>query len=406
MPVQVITFGCRLNAYESAAMKELASLPDNLIIVNTCAVTGEAERQCRQSIRKLRREHSDAFLVVTGCAAQVHPEIYAQMPEVDRVLGNREKLIAENFAMEKQAIQVGDIQIPASAEEIIPEPVFFEGRNKAFIQIQQGCNNHCTFCIVPQARGKSSYLSDDKIVQYANKLTNEGYSELGLTGVDISSYPDLASLVRRLLNEVPELKRLRLGSIDPGNVQDSLIDLFRESEILQPHIHLSAQAGDNMILRRMARRHQREDILELCEKMRKARPDVVFGADFITGFPTETDDMFNNTIDMVKQANITHLHIFPYSIRPETPAAKMQQVPVPIRKERAKILRQTGEDLLLSYMRGKIGQTATVLYEKDGKGMCEHYLNVKIAPDFNSGDYINVRLTGIAETGVFEGSIL
>ena len=402
MSVQIVTFGCRLNTYESSAMQELKNLPDNLIIVNTCAVTGEAERQCRQTIRKLRRENPDAFLVVTGCAAQVHPEIYAQMPEVDRVLGNREKFKAENFISEQPEILVSDIDTPADFD--LPEAVFFNERCRAFIQIQQGCSNHCTFCIVPYARGKSSYLPADRILHHAEKLVEQGYKEIGLTGVDITDYPDFAKLVEAL-TKVSGIKRVRLGSLDPACVKDDLIDLFGKSDVLQPHIHLSAQSGDNMILKRMARRHSREDILDLCQKLRAVRPDIAFGADFITGFPTETDEMFNNTLDLVKEADITHLHVFPYSIRPGTPAAKMPQIPVPVRKNRAKILRDVGENLLFEYMRGKIGQTVEVLYETDGKGLCGYYLPVFVGNGFAAGDFVSVRLTGI-ENGVFTGSVL
>ena len=403
MPVQIITFGCRLNAYESAAIQEMSGLPDNIVIVNTCAVTGEAERQCRQMIRKLRREHPDAYLVVTGCAAQIHPELYAQMPEVDRVLGNREKLNADNFTPEKPAVLAAGLDTPVDFKA--PEPVFFDGRCRAFIQIQQGCNNHCTFCIVPQARGKSVYLPAQKILNHARKLVDRGYAEINLTGVEITDYPDFAKLVESL-TKINGLKRLRLGSLDPACIRDDLISLFGRSDILQPHVHLSAQSGDNMILKRMARRHTREDILTLCQKLRAARPDIVFGADFITGFPTETDEMFRNTIDLTETAGLTHLHVFPYSVRPGTPAAKMPQIPVPVRKERAKILRDAGERLLFEYMRGRIGQTAVVLYETDQKGLCEHYLNVHVAGRFKAGEFIPVRLTGIKQTGIFEGSVL
>ena len=402
MSVQIVTFGCRLNTYESSAIQELENLPDHIIIVNTCAVTGEAERQCRQAIRKLRRENPDAFLVVTGCAAQVHPELYARMPEVDRVLGNREKLKAESFAPERPEILVSDIGAPVDSD--LPEPVFFNERCRAFIQIQQGCNNHCTFCIVPQARGKSSHMPADRILHHAEKLVEQGYKEIGLTGVDITDYPDFAGLVESL-TKVSGLKRVRLGSIDPACVDEPLIDLFGKSDVLQPHLHLSAQSGDNMILKRMARRHSREDTLNLCQKLRAVRPDIVFGADFITGFPTETDQMFDNTVDLVKRANITHLHVFPYSERSGTPAAKMPQIPVPVRKERAKILRNVGESLLFEYMRGKIGRTAEVLYEADGKGLCEHYLPVFVGEGFTAGDFVSVRLTGV-EDGVFTGSVL
>lgn len=402
MSAKTVTFGCRLNTYESAVMQEMA-LPENVIIVNTCAVTGEAERQCRQTIRKLRREHPDAFLIVTGCAAQVHPEIYAQMPEVDRVLGNREKLDVNNFLPEKPDVLVAKIETPVPFATTAP--VFFEGRRRAFIQIQQGCDNRCTFCIIPQARGKSSYLPADRILHHAGKLIEQGYAEIGLTGVDITDYPDFANLVASL-TKLNGLKRLRLGSLDPACIQDGLIKLFSESDVLQPHLHLSVQSGDNMILKRMARRHTREDVLKLCKKLRAARPDIVFGADFITGFPTETEAMFKNTLNLVKEADITHLHVFPYSARSGTPAAKMPQVPVAERKERAKILRKTGEDLLFKYMQGRIGQNAVVLLETDRKGLCEHYLPVQINGGFQAGNLVSVKLTGITQAGVFEGSVL
>lgn len=404
MPAKIITFGCRLNTFESAAIQqELEKCDRDIVIVNTCAVTGEAERQCRQAIRKARRDHPDAFLIATGCAAQVHPELYAQMPEVDRVLGNREKLDPKNFLPNGATVAVSDIEAPADFESV--EPVYFDGRCRAFIQIQQGCDNRCTFCIIPQARGKSVYLPAEKILHHARTLVEQGFAEIGLTGVDITDYPDFAALVNAL-TQIDGLKRLRLGSLDPACVHDDLIALFGETDVLQPHLHLSAQAGDNMVLKRMARRHTREGIIALCERVRKVRPDVVFGADFITGFPTETEQMFENTAALVKQANITHLHVFPYSERPGTPAAKMPQVPVPIRKERAKILRETGEKLLDGYMRGRLGQTANVLYEADGKGLCEHYLPVHIGVGFEAGQIVPVRLTGIKQTGIFEGSVL
>lgn len=405
MPVQVVTFGCRLNSYESAAIKELSGLPDDTVVVNTCAVTGEAERQCRQTIRKLRRENPNAFLVVTGCAAQIAPEVYAKMPEVDKVLGNNEKLDANAYQKSAPAVSVGDIDSPAAPINA-RMPFYFEGRNRAFIQIQQGCDNACTFCVVTKARGKNKSLPPEKIVAHAQKLVDEGYPEIGLTGVDITAYPDLAELVKKLLNEVSGLKRLRLGSLDPAAVRDELISLFAESGVLMPHLHLSVQSGDDLILKRMARRHLRKDVLDLCSKVRAVRPDAAFGADFITGFPTETERMFENTLNLVREANITHLHVFPYSERPGTPAAKMPQVPVSERKERAKRLRAAGDALLNAYMRGRIGTEARVLYETDGKGLCEHYLSVKIGEGFRSGQIVPVRLTGIAETGVFEGSVL
>ncbi len=403
MPAKIITFGCRLNTFESAAIgQKLEQCDRNIVVVNTCAVTGEAERQCRQAIRKARREHPDAFLVVTGCAAQVHPELYAKMPEVDRVLGNREKLDPAAFAPQSPDLAVSDIDAPAGFESV--EPVSFDGRCRAFIQIQQGCDNHCTFCIIPQARGKSVYLGADKILHYARVLVDKGFCEIGLTGVDITDYPDFAGLVAGL-TKVDGLKRLRLGSLDPACVRGDLIALFGETDVLQPHLHLSAQAGDDLVLKRMARRHTREDIIRLCERVRAVRPDVVFGADFIAGFPTETEAMFRNTLDLVETANITHLHVFPYSERSGTPAAKMPQVPVQTRKERAARLREKGESLLFDYMRGKMGQTAVVLCETERKGLCEHYLPVRLDRDCAAGQIVRARLTGMRD-GVFEGSVL
>ena len=404
MSAKIITFGCRLNTFESAAIgQKLEKCDRDIVVVNTCAVTGEAERQCRQAIRKARREHPNAFLVVTGCAAQIRPEAYARMPEVDRVLGNREKLAPESFLPQAPDLAVSDINVPADFESV--EPVSFDGRCRAFIQIQQGCDNHCTFCIIPQARGKSVYLGADKILHYARVLVDKGFCEIGLTGVDITDYPNFAKLVADL-TKIDGMKRLRLGSLDPACVRDDLIALFGETDVLQPHLHLSVQAGDDTVLKRMARRHTREDVIRLCERTRAVRPDIVFGADFITGFPTETESMFKNTLDLVETANITHLHVFPYSERIGTPAAKMPQVPVPVRKKRAARLRETGNGLLFDYMRGRMGQTALVLCETERRGLCEHYLPVSLDRDCAAGQIVRVRLTGTGETGVFEGSVL
>ncbi len=403
MSVQVVTFGCRLNTYESSAMKAFKGIDEDIIIVNTCAVTQEAERQCRQTIRKLKRENPESFLVVTGCAAQVHPELYAKMPEVDRVLGNREKLNPENFNKDKPSVLVSDLETFVAFDP--PEPVLFEDRSRAFLQIQQGCNNHCTFCIIPQARGKSVYLKKENILLQTKKIIENGYHEVVLTGVDITDFPDFSALVKSLI-ELKGLKRLRLGSLDPACIDESLIELFASSEVLMPHLHLSIQSGDDMILKRMGRRHLRKDVILLCEKLRKVRPDIAFGADFITGFPTETELMFENTLELVKTADITHLHVFPYSERSGTPAAKMPQVEKALRKMRAKKLREVGENLLFNYMQGKIGSHASVLYEKEGRGLSEHYLTVEVPPLFSSGDIVEVQLSKIKEAGVFEGSVL
>ena len=402
MSAKIVTFGCRLNTYESAAMREFSKLSDDFIIVNTCAVTSEAERQCRQEIRRLKRENPDAFIIATGCAAQLFPEKFAAMEEVDKVLGNKEKLNPDLFVKSAQKVVVSPV---SRADPDIPLPDLFEGRNRAFMQIQQGCDHACTFCIVPHARGKSVVLPKDEVLKRAQKLTDAGYAEICLTGVDISSYPDFAGLLRQILDNTRGLKRLRLGSVDPALVNDDFISLFGQSDILMPHLHLSVQAGGDMILRRMARRHLRGDVIKLCEKLRAARPDIVFGADFITGFPTETQAQFNDTLDLVEQCGMTHLHVFPYSERSGTPAAKMPQIPVPVRRDRAKILREKGDEMMLAYMKSRLGSTAVVLCETDEKGLCEQYINVKIVKKCHTGDFVKVRLTGIAKPALFEGSV-
>lgn len=399
--MKIVSFGCRLNIFESATINEM-DLPSDLIIVNTCAITSEAERQCRQTIRKLKRENYSSRIVVTGCAAQVHPEIYAKMPEVYKVLGNREKLSPEYFTSEKK-VTVSDLNTPIS----IPtsrQPIYFDGHCRAYIQIQQGCSNHCTFCIVPQTRGPSTFLPSVNVIEYAKKLINDGFQEINITGVDITDYPNFADLIFKL-SQLPELKRLRLGSIDPACIDDKLIDIFATSKVLQPFIHLSIQSGDDLILKRMGRRHSSETILSICSKLRSVRPDIVFGADFITGFPTETDQMFENTCQLVKKANIIHLHVFPYSERSGTPAEKMPQVSKDIRKKRAHILRETGSNLLKTYMNNQIGKSVVILAENEYKGLCEHYLPVKVDTSMQIGKFYSVLLRSVDDDGLFRGSI-
>lgn len=397
--MKIITFGCRLNTFESATINKM-ELPEDLIIVNTCAITSEAERQCRQSIRKLKRENPSSKIVVTGCAAQVHPEIYAKMPEVDKVLGNREKL-STNFFTSNSKVIVSDLNTPISIPTT--EPIYFEGHCRAYIQIQQGCSNHCTFCIVPQTRGPSTFLPQKNILNYAKKLINEGFKEINITGVDITDYPNFSDLIFEL-SQLNGLERLRLGSIDPACIDDNLINVFSTSKVLQPYIHLSAQSGDNLILKRMGRRHSSEDILSLCSKFRSIRPDMTFGADFITGFPTETNSMFENTCKLVEKANITHLHVFPYSERSGTPAEKMPQIPKDIRKKRASILRKLGDNLLKNYMDKQIGKSVVILAENDYKGLCEHYLPVKVDSLIEVGKFYSVLLKSV-DNGVFKGSV-
>ncbi len=342
--VQIVTLGCRINSYESEVLKEKLSGLDNLIIVNTCAVTGEAERQCRQTIRKLRRENPDARIVVTGCAAQVAPQKFAEMPEVDLVLGNREKAEIEKYIsapLEEKNI-VGDIFNYDSYDKYLITG--FEGRQRAFVQIQQGCNHRCTYCIVPYARGNNRSVAEDEILRQIRKLLEQGFEEICLTGVDACSYqPSFSGLVRKILETFPHLPSLQFGSLDPAALDDDFIELVKKYANIHPHFHFSIQSGDNMILKRMKRRHTREDVINLCAKIRAVRPDATFGSDFICGFPTETDEQFQNTVNLVREAGITRLHVFPYSERSGTPAALMPQVPVEVRRERARILREQGE---------------------------------------------------------------
>lgn len=388
--MKILTFGCRLNTFESAMISKIGHGLDNVILVNTCAVTGEAERQCRQAIRKAHREFPDMKIIVTGCGAQLHPEVYATMPEVTRVLGNREKLLPEAlFSQEK--VLVGDIDVSAPWD--LPIVTDFDGRVRAFLQIQQGCNHACTFCIVRKARGRNVGIEPVKVIEQARCFVENGFGEIVLTGVDITSYPyGFNALIRRLLTEVPDLKRLRLGSLDPACIDDELIDLFQTFPALMPHLHLSVQAGDDLVLKRMARRHTRTQVIELCRKLRRVCPDIVFGADIITGFPTETEAQFINTMRMVEEADIALLHVFPYSVRPDTPAAKMPMVDVGVRKERALRLRMLGHQLEIKQLDATIGQTRSVLIEQEGHGYTDNYLKVNIPSAKNIGEILSVKI--------------
>lgn len=344
--VQVITFGCRLNAYEAEIFKEKLKNADNdIIIINSCAVTKEAERQCRQTIRKLRKENPAAKIIVTGCAAQIAAAKFATMKEVDLVLGNKEKTEIEKY-----------ITPPYPADKIIVGDIFeyenydrylitgFEGRQRAFVQIQQGCDHRCTYCIIPYARGANRSVRADIIKKQIKTLLDEGFEEICLTGVDACSYrPSFSGLVEDILQSFKTLPSLQFGSLDPAAVDEKFIELVGKYKNIYPYFHLSIQSGDNLVLKRMGRRHSREDVINLCRKIRAIRPEARFGADFICGFPTETDEAFQNTVKLVSEAGIDKLHVFPYSERPGTPAAKMPQVPMAIRRERAKILREVGE---------------------------------------------------------------
>lgn len=372
--MKVITFGCRLNAFETRLIEKIGADLNDVIVVNTCAVTGEAERQCRQAIRKAYRENPTAKIIVTGCAAQLNPEVYAAMPEVFRVLGNREKLTRTAYETTEK-VCVGDVDL--FDFEVLKPVTDFEGHTRAFLQIQQGCNHACTFCIVHQARGRNKGLPPEKVLEQARLFVENGFSEIVLTGVDIASYPQgFNRLVRLIAEKVSGLKRLRFGSLDPTALDKEFIDLMGTYAVLQPHLHLSVQSGDDLILKRMGRRHTAEQVLKACQALRAVRPDIVFGADFITGFPTETEEQALQTEAFVTEANITQLHVFPYSARPGTPAAKMPAVEIGVRKERAARLRQTGLKLEQKLLDKTVGTVHPVLIEKNGSGYTDNYLKV------------------------------
>ena len=341
--VKVITFGCRINSYESEIFKEKLKDYDNLIVINTCAVTAEAERQCRQTIRKMRKENPNAKIVVTGCAAQVSTARFADMPEVDLILGNKEKTEIEKYLVSKNKTVVGDIfSFSGYDAYMITE---FEGRERAFVEIQQGCNHRCTYCIVPYARGSNRSVSVEKILNQIKILIDKGFKEICLTGVDVCSYePNFSDLVETILKVFPDLPSLQFGSLDPAAIDDKFVELVKNYANIHPYFHFSIQSGDNMILKRMGRRHSREDVINLCQKLHTVRPESRFGADFICGFPTETEENFINTMKLIEDAGITKLHVFPYSERPGTPAAKMPQVAVNIRRERAERLRNLSKE--------------------------------------------------------------
>lgn len=343
--VQVITFGCRINAYESEVIKEKLQNYDNLIVINTCAVTGEAERQCRQTIRKIKRENPDSDIIVTGCSAQISADKLAQMPEVSLVLGNKEKKDIERFVagIFPDKKQVSDIFSDSECDDYLITG--FEGRHKAFVQIQQGCNHRCTYCIIPYARGKNRSAAPELITEQIRRLLDAGFSEICLTGVDICSYqPSLSWLVNYILERLPQIPLLNFGSLDPAAIDDEFIELLHKYNNISTYLHLSIQSGDNEVLRKMGRRHTREKVIELCQKIRRIRPDIKFGADFICGFPEESNEAFSNTCALVKDADINKLHVFPYSERSGTPAAERQQIPMRERRRRAAILRQLSEE--------------------------------------------------------------
>lgn len=401
MTEKVITFGCRLNIYESEVIKNSLDRVNakDIVVFNTCSVTKEAERQAQQTIRKVKRENPNLKIYVTGCAAQINPKKYAAMQEVDKVLGNEEKLIAENYQHEgSEKILVNDIMsVKETALHLVSS---FDGKSRAFVQIQNGCNHRCTFCIIPYGRGNSRSVAIGKIVDQIKILVNQGYNEVVFTGVDISDYgkdlpgkPNLGQMIKRVLNLVPDLKRLRLSSIDVAEIDDELKDLIKNEPRLMPHIHISLQAGDNMILKRMKRRHNREQVIEFCQEIRNTRPETSFGADIIAGFPTETEEMFNNTLNLINEAGLQYLHVFPYSERQGTPAAKMPQVEKNLRKLRAKKLREAGEQQYIEFVKKNIGKITDVIIENDNYARTDNFLKVRINQLLAPGSMHKVKIT-------------
>ncbi|WP_375306286.1 tRNA (N(6)-L-threonylcarbamoyladenosine(37)-C(2))-methylthiotransferase MtaB [Bradyrhizobium sp. A11] len=395
MAVDIVTFGCRLNAFEAEVMRreaEAAGLEDT-IVINSCAVTNEAVAQARQSIRKLKRERPGARIVVTGCAAQTQAAMFADMAEVDRVLGNDDKMRASAWQETRSALDLGAREKIAVSDimavrEMAPHLVdgYAGGLPRVFVQVQNGCDHRCTFCIIPYGRGNSRSVPMGAVVEQVRALAIRGHAEIVLTGVDLTSYgadlpgaPKLGLLTKQILRHVPELKRLRISSIDSIEADDDLLDAIAEDARLMPHLHLSLQSGDDMILKRMKRRHSRQDAIAFCDQVRRLRPDVVFGADIIAGFPTETEEMFSRSFDLVEACGLTFLHVFPYSPRPGTPAARMPQVAGPAIKERAKRLRAAGEAALRKRLQAEVGKTRQVLIESEAQGRTEHYLPVAIA---------------------------
>ena len=372
---RVVTLGCRLNTLESEIIRSEAAAAalEDTVIVNTCAVTTEAVRQARQTIRRLRRERPDGRIIVTGCAAQLAPDAFAAMPEVDQVLGNAEKLQRAHLARSDRAIIVSDIMtVKETAAHLLRG---FESRTRAFVQVQQGCDYRCTFCIIPFARGPNRSFAMGRIVDQVRLLCENGYAEVVLTGVDICSYgadlpgqPTLGALVRAVLAEVPELKRLRLSSLDPAAMDDGLFDILADEPRMMPHLHLSLQAGDDTILKRMKRRHSRAQAVAVAERARRARPDVVLGGDLISGFPTETEDMFNRTLDLVEDVGLTYLHVFPFSARSGTPAARMPQIAGPLKRARAAALREAGDRAQRQFFESQVGKTTEILVEQGRDG--------------------------------------
>jgi threonylcarbamoyladenosine tRNA methylthiotransferase MtaB len=414
MTVDVVTFGCRLNTYESEVIRRHAAAAgmNDTVVINTCAVTAEAVRQARQTIRRIGRERPDARIVVTGCAAQIEPATFATMPEVSSVVGNTEKMDGSIWARFRPApgngpfdrageprVLVNDIM---AVKETAPHLIEgLEGRARAFVQVQTGCDHRCTFCIIPYGRGNSRSVPMGEVVAQVRRLADNGYREVVLTGVDITSYggdlpgaPKLGKLTKQILKHVPQLPRLRLSSIDSVEADRDLLDCLADEARLMPHLHLSLQAGDDLVLKRMKRRHLRADAIAFCAQARRLRPDVAFGADIIAGFPTETDEMFARSLDLVDECGLTYLHVFPFSPRPGTPAARMPQIARPLVKARAARLRQKGEAALRRHLDGEVGAQRRVLTESDQAGRTEQFTPVLLGAAAEPGVILDLRIAG------------
>lgn len=407
------TLGCRLNAYETEAMKELAAASglDNAVIVNTCAVTAEAVRKAKQEIRRLSRENPAAQIIVTGCAAQTEPETFASMAEVTKVVGNHEKMLpatwAElsspaNFIGVTEKVMVDDIM---SVRETAGHLIDGFGRHRAYVQVQNGCDHRCTFCIIPYGRGNSRSVPAGVVVDQIKRLVDKGFLEVVLTGVDLTSWgadlpgtPRLGDLVMRILKLVPDLRRLRISSIDSIEADENLMLAIATESRLMPHLHLSLQAGDDLILKRMKRRHLRDDAIAFCEEARRLRPDIIFGADIIAGFPTETEDMFVNSLKLVDDCGLTFLHVFPYSARKGTPAARMPQVNGAEIKDRAMRLRAAGQTALARHLAEQVGKVHQVLMESPVLGRTEQFTEVTFAEPRAEGEIVTAKITGIEQS--------
>ncbi|OYX15161.1 MAG: tRNA (N(6)-L-threonylcarbamoyladenosine(37)-C(2))-methylthiotransferase MtaB [Rhizobiales bacterium 32-66-8] len=409
--VQMLTFGCRLNTLESEQMRAAAAAAglERTLIVNSCAVTAESVRQARQAIRRAKRADPETRIIVTGCAAQTEPDSFAAMPEVDRVIGNGAKTAPDTWRAARHALDfgVGDEprvvvdDIMSVRETALHMIDGLDRHTRAFVQVQNGCDHRCTFCIIPYGRGNSRSVPMGDVVTQVRRLVEGGHGEVVLTGVDLTSYGDglpgeasLGKLVRAILRHVPDLKRLRLSSIDSVEADEDLLRALAEEERLMPHLHLSLQAGDDLILKRMKRRHLRADALALVDRMRRARPDLVLGADLIAGFPTESESQFRNTLDIVDACGLSFLHVFPFSPRPGTPAARMPQVPPELVKARARRLRDKGEAALRRHLSGAVGRRRSVLVEAGGTGRTEYFTPVRLARPVAAGQVLDLRMTG------------